>query len=901
MSFVPADEEWAKRHLERLREAHPDFPWASLEKGPGLKRLLALVGFSPYATNLLVRREDLLSLFLLTPFPRPRGAKSLERTIQKEGLPLSSWRDFALYLRRLKQQEIIKILTYDLTGGPFLRVVFAISALAEALLRGALKWLLTHQFPSLSNRELVVLGMGKLGGRELNYSSDIDLIYFFRGPYRQKERYLALFRELTRLFDTILEAERLFRVDLRLRPGGKEGELAFSLKAGLHYYFHQSHPFERLALVKAKPSAGHLKLGKAFLRALRPVVYPRFLDYAYLEHIQDLKRRLQKEALKQGAERNLKIGPGGIREIEFFCQSLQMIYGGKHPSLRVRNTLWALHRLKTQGLLSPQEATDLKEAYVFLRTLEHRLQSIHFRQTATLPEEETALQRLARSMGFDNHEVFLQRLEKHRQRVKETFSALLEPETKRSPRPFSEARALLAGEISVQEAAERLRLPENLLRDLRELCQEQGPLGRHRAPILRELLPEIFSRLSERDHPERALAKLISFFQRLGGRLSFYHALRHRPEVLGDLLLVFDRSAFLSHLLAEAPAAAEALFRVLQTRKTKDFLRRPLDEALSLLRGYKNEELFRLGLEDLKHQLDLETLLCQLSGLAEDFIKATFYLALQSLGLSATSLTVLGLGKLGSRELGYRSDLDMIFVAEKDLVGATRLAQRFLHYLSVPLPEGPGYQVDTRLRPEGRKGPLVVSLEGFLAYHHQDSEWWEKLALVRLRPVAGNQELSQQVMEGVCEILARVPLNEGARQEVRRMRFLMETERTLPGQINLKVGYGGLADIEFIVQWLMLKALRHAPQVLTGNVWQALERLKALGFLTSSQAETLTQGYRFLRTLDQKLILLLDKPGEEKHYTPEELEVCAPYLGPNIYQRFRKTTQTIRTLFEELL
>ncbi len=899
MLLAPADEEWTERHLARLKEAHLDFPWASLEKSPGFKRLQTLLGFSPYATNLLVRRKDLLAFFLKEPFPRPRGPKALEHEIQKEGLSLTSWRDFALYLRQIKQREIIKILALDLSGESLGRTVFALSGLAEALLRSALRWLLLHQFPEIPPEALIILGLGKLGGRELNYSSDVDLVYFFHGPYHLKERYLALFRELTRLFDTLLEGERLFRVDLRLRPGGKEGELAFSLKAGLHYYFYQSHPFERLALVKAKPSAGHLSLAKTFLRALRPVVYPRFLDYAYLDHIRDLKERLQKEALKQGAERNLKIGPGGLREIEFFCQSLQMIYGGKYPQLRVRNTLWALRRLELLGLIPAQEAQVLREAYVFLRTLEHRLQTIHFRQTATLPEEETALRRLARSLGFHETGPFLKTLARHRARVREIFSALLEPQKKRDLR--QEVTALLSGKVSLKEAAERLELPANLLEDLRHLCREEGPLGRRRAPILRELIPEIFSRLPQTKNPAETLAKLISFFERLGGRISFYHALKHRPEIWQDLLLVFDQSAFLSNLLLEAPAAAEALLRVAPPRKREEFLRRPLDEALSLLRSYKNEEVFRLGLEDLKGRLRLTDLVAHLSSLAEEIIDLTFHLASLSLGPFSGKLSVLGLGKLGGQELGYRSDLDLVFVAEGDLVQATRLAQRFLHYLSVPLPEGPGYQVDTRLRPEGRKGPLVVSLQGFVSYHQKDSGLWEKLALTRLRPLTGDQNLAQEIVREIRKLLAQISLDETAREEVRRMRFLMERERARPGKINLKVGPGGLADVEFIVQWLMLKAAREFPEALKANTLQAISTLKELGFLKPQEAQQLEEGYLFLRNLDQKLLLLLDKPGEEKHYTPEELEAAAPYLGENVLEKWEKTTKNLRVLFQRLI
>ena len=905
-NLLLADEEWARFNEERLREAHPRFPWSALSEA-NLRLLRLILGFSPYATNLLVRHRPLLDLFLSEPFPRPQGSRALLREILAQGSTQKDWRSFALFLRRVKQREVLKILTLDLAGERFSRTVFALSGLAEALLQGSLTWLTQNPFQGLEPTRLVVLGMGKLGGRELNYSSDIDLIYFFSGPYAQKERFISLFRDLTRTFDTLLEGERLFKVDLRLRPGGKEGELAFSLKAGLHYYFSQSHPFERLALVKAKASAGNLLLGKRFLKALRPVIYPRFLDYAYLDHIRDLKERIQKEALKQGAERQIKIGPGGLREIEFFCQALQMIYGGKYPALRVRHTLWAIKRLQAASLLPQAEAKALAQAYVFLRTLEHRLQTIYFRQTATLPEEPSALKRIARSMGFPEEAPFLEALKGHRERVQETFARLLEPE--RPKGAAAKIQAFLEGSIEVSELAQSLGVPAHLLLDLKEFLQEKGPLGRRRAPLMRRLAQEIFSYLPKLENREKALAKLLSFFQRLGGRISFYHALAHKPERLYDLLEVFAQSAFLSNLLNEAPSAAEVLFRAEERTPLSRLIKgQTQEEALSIIRCRRNEEIFRLGLLDLKGQLSLPDLLHHLSGLAREILQETFRLAYSTYeaahGPVEGRLSVLGLGKLGSQELGYRSDLDMIFVAEGDqkaLVQTTKVAQRLLHYLTVPLPEGPGYQVDTRLRPEGRKGPLVINLEGFIKYHQEASGWWEKLALVRLAPLAGDDELGKKVLKATQTLLARLNLGPEAVQEVRRMRKLMQEERTKPGLINLKVGEGGLADVEFVVQWLMLKALKQDPALLCGNVLLALQRLEEAGLLTKADSQALEEGYLFLRTLDQKLILLLDKPGEEKHYRPEELELCRPYLGAQILERYHEITQRNRSYFDQLV
>ncbi len=902
-----ADETWARLGYERLRETHGSFPWEHIP--PENKHLLdLLLGFSPYLTNILVRRRDILALFTQSPFPRPFGRRYLQREIDKALTNLHQWPEVARYLRQVKQREITKILAWDLAGTTFSRTAAAITGLAEAFIESTLNWLKKHL---KIETPFLVLGMGKLGARELNYSSDIDLIYFFHGPWAQKEACVRLAQELTRLLDQLLEGERLFRVDLRLRPGGKDGELVYSLKAGLHYYLTQAHPFERLALIKARCCAGRRGLGKAFVKALRPVIYPRYLDYAYLEHLFDLKERIAKEAARK-AERDIKLGPGGIREVEFFTQALQMIYGGKFPGLRVRTTLWALSRLEKAGLIPPAEAQVLKQAYVFLRTLEHRLQTTHFRQTAHIPDEPVARLRLARSLGFYGDtalEDFEKTLSRHRERVHEIFEGLFRP----SPAPHKKdptqeaAEALVRGE-PVKEWSQRLGLSESHLAELQSLLKARSPLGQKKALILRDILAPLLRTAS---HYPEALGKFLSFWQRLGGRLSFFHALKHHHEALEDLFLVFSQSAFLSHLLSEVPQAAEALFEpeALEGEIKRAVQTRSYETALGLLRLYRNETLFRLGLADLKGKLSLPKLLGHLSALAFFVVQQTWRMAYLRLGeehpeTSPYPLAVLGLGKLGSRELGYRSDLDLLFVYQGGLeriVPATRLAQRLLAYLTTPLAEGPGYEVDTRLRPEGRKGPLAVSLEAFNHYYQREADLWERLALTRLRPVAGEQTLGNQIRDLVVKLLGDSVYGPKEAQEIYAMRLRMEKERTTPGLWHPKVGYGGLADLEFIIQWLTLRHIKELPQLLGQGVIPAVDILTKADILSPKEAQVIRENYLFLRTAEQKLLLLLDKSGAEKEYTPEEIDLLRPYLGPYVRERYEGVTQQNRRLFEEIL
>ncbi len=896
----PPDPEWAKYNLSRLKEAHPGFAWQDLSE-EGLFRLKVLLGFSPYATNILLRRKEVLALFSRKPFPRPRGPQALWRLFLEEGKEIDDWRDFSRWLRLIKQEEIVKILSLDLAGEGLTRTTYALTRLADFFLKAALFWLTEKVFSPELRPRFLVFALGKLGGRELNYSSDIDLVYFYQGHLREKETFTALARELTRLLDTILEGERLFRVDLRLRPGGKDGELIYTLKAGLSYYFYHSHPFERLALLKARPVTGDLRLGRAFLRTLRPVIYPRFLDYSFLEHLKDLKDRISREAAKKGAERDLKLGPGGIREIEFFCQAFQVVYGGKEPGLRTRNTLWALQKLARKRIIPAKEASFLKEAYLLLRNTEHRLQTVHFRQTYLLPTEEAALLRLARSLGYPGAEAFLAELEQTRKEVNRLFEQLFAPKHAEGGLR-EEIRAFLEGKRPAKELSELLGVSPHLLEDARRLARPVGPLGARRGPLLKEILTFALEKLPRLKRREQALARFLSFLEKLGGRISFFHALRYQPGKIDDLLTVFEKSQFLSHLLNEAPAAAEALFRQEALPPLGQRLKgKETEEALSLLRLTRNEELFRLGYLDLKKGLSPETLSAGLSRLAEEILSHTFALVLRETGISG-GLSVFGLGSLGARELGYRSDLDLVFVSERgeDLVPHTKAAQLFIHYLTTPLPEGPGYQVDTRLRPEGRKGPLVVSLSGFLTYYREEAALWEKLALVRLAPVAGDRALAARVLREITSLLAAIPFGRKEAAKLWEMRRKMEKERVTPGLINLKVGPGGLSDLDFALFFLELKNLKRLKR-LEGNVPKALALLTEGGPISEKEAEKLKESYLFLRRLEQLLVLLLDKTREEKEYRPEEILLTEEFLGEGVLERLKEAQEENRNFLKKAL
>ena len=896
------DPEAAERYLEALRETHGEAVLNELCASPNLKELVRVLGFSPYAAGVLLRNTEALRSFSgkepLRVTPPRKLLRELDLALQKE----RDFRSAARLLRRVKQREVVKILALDLSGAAFTRTVRRLTHLAEVLVRSGLSF--CARLFGVSESDLLVLAFGKLGGRELNYASDLDLAYFHL-PRVEKVRVAKLLETFTRLLDGLFDGERVWRVDLRLRPGGKEGEITLSLPAARDYYLYRIHPFERLALIRARPVAGNISLGYALLRNLRPVVFPRYLDYTYLEHIRDLKERLQKEALRRGMEDNLKIGKGGIREVEFLVQALQSIYGGKHPGLRGRGLIPNLRKLARLRVIPDSKARELEEAYVFLRMVEHRVQSRYFQQTARLPGEPLALTVIARSLGFEDAESFLNRLKDIRQRVSSEFEAFLSPACpKEKSELVKRLEESLFSEEPLREISRCTGISENLLKDLRGLIRAKGPLSEKRAVLLRALLPQTLDTLLGLPEKDKTLSRLLTFFERLGGRISLLQAFKEKPSALERLMKLISVSEFLWRLLEAYPELAETLFEPPLEPREDLFRKRlhhlPYDEALSTLRTLKNELVFGTALIDLEGRIPIGTVLSRLTVTAELFVDFTYGVTLRRLteewgrGFPGT-FAVLGLGKLGAREMGYRSDLDLVFVYEgppEATALSAKLAQRFLSYLSLRLSGGEGYPVDARLRPEGRKGPLTVPLSGFLHYYRQEADLWELVAATRLRFLCGHSALGKRITREVRKIISgRAPEEEFLR-ELYRMRLYMERERGREDEehFNPKLGHGGLANLEFLAALRRLQLLKLRPEFEETNTLAILQ--------TMPESRSLVQNYLFLREVEQKLILLYDPKEEDPRYSRRVLESLEPWLGKGVEARYRDVVRENRKVFE---
>ncbi|MFH1136133.1 MAG: bifunctional [glutamate--ammonia ligase]-adenylyl-L-tyrosine phosphorylase/[glutamate--ammonia-ligase] adenylyltransferase [Pseudomonadota bacterium] len=930
---------------------------------PAREALSALALYSPALTQALSARVDLARwLFLENAFLRPANLESMPFELAAGLRNASGLEDLQAGLRRYKLKEFSRLAARDLTGRADLaEVVGVLSALADASLGLALETALrlTAERNGLTPQTLgfspVVLGMGKLGARELNYSSDVDLIYLFKpraqaGP-APAPGILAdqVFSLVSRALSEVTEDGFVFRVDLNLRPGGKDGALAQSLETALKHYQLLGRPWERLALLKARPVAGDFEAGRWFLAELSPFIFRRHLDYNSLEELKDLKARFNREkAVKlsrlSGAGRSrpavdIKLSPGGIREIEFFVQTLTLTFGGRLPHLRLSGTLETLAALAGEGVISDEDRNELSRSYIFLRTLEHRLQLRELTQTQTLPRDLESLDNLARSMGFDREprEAFDVELKARMSRVGARFDSLLVEPGKKTPLVESDReewiQRLLDG-LSDDEASRGIlarvgfRRPDAALAALRAIQEQRFlpvPLVRRYGRHLERLLPSLVAGAASTPDPDRAILHLERFMAAIGPKAGFFILLEENPRLINLLSVLFGSSDYLSSVLINHPGILDSLIdrrsgRPVKDRKALaqdlgDMLGREDDPetALTIIRRFKNDETLRIGLYDLLDKIGYTQIRTQLTDLAELVMERTMELAA---GLilpgwvpgAGFPLAVMGLGKLGGRELSYGSDLDLIFILDQDwnervkgLETVVKLAQRFISYLSVHLEAGPGYEIDSRLRPSGGHGPLVTTLSSFAKYH-ETSQLWERQALLKLRRVVGSTSLGRRVKAAANQAIFHRPLPEDAAARIHNLRRRMGRERgrIKPGTINLKFSPGGLVDAEFLTQYRQMVLGGKAgggPRSQTTRV--ALAALVKSGEDRDGLAEVIP-AYDYLSRASSRLGLIYARSGDRAAYTREEIDAAhLPEAGTSGAARLMEAMAVIRTAYEK--
>ncbi len=954
-----------------------------------LVQMMQLCGSSPFLVNLLYKTPCLFErLFFDAELDQSRSYHE-QLAVLRRSLPVAA--DMAALqktLRCFKRAEILRIATRDLCGLASLEeVTRELSDLAAVTLQVAYETchrLLQQEYGTplmqteTAAREaaMTIIGMGKLGGRELNFSSDIDIIYFYesdrgetsgvddgrrgrKGVVSLHTFFNKLAEQITKALHQVTEDGFVFRVDLGLRPEGKSGDMAVSLRSAEVYYESWGQSWERTAMLKARPVAGSLELGEQLLQLLSPFVYRKYLDYTLIEDMKLMKQKIDVSlARTREGETNLKLGRGGIREIEFFIQALQLVYAGKTPRLRERNSLMALQLLAEARLISDEESRQLSEAYRFLRTVEHRIQVVQERQTHSLPSGTEELQALARRCGFlreNGLERFSETLEGHRQRVATIYNGLFysrEEKLQQAVQP--EILCLLdvkADPDLVKDLLAERRLEDldrafdnlNLLRGGRV----RGNITERSRRVLAQIAPPLLQYLLESPDPDMALANAEKFLGVVAGRSSFYALLAENRATLQLLATLFGTSAFLSKILIGHPELLESM-----VARTYAFMLKPrevmqeelasllsqaedFEELLDVLRRYRNEEFLRIGLNDIHGKVGQGSIASQLTDLAETCLEAACTIATAELSrfgqptwrdngtYHRSNLAIIGMGKLGGRELNYHSDLDIIFIYDHQ--GMTdgdkqisnheyfaKLAQKLILILATQTREGYVYKLDTRLRPSGNAGPLVTSLESFLAYHRSEAQIWERQALAKARVVFGEPVLAEHIGAVVRQSAFGSSIDEEGRREIHRLRMRMENEiaRESEGSYNIKTGRGGMVDVEFVAQYLLLRYGCRHPELRTTNTIVALKEARGAALLARADADTLINGYKFLRKLENRLRLLhdysinalggdqryLDKLARRLGYDPK-----LRHPGQALIKDYEATTEAIREVYERTL
>jgi glutamate-ammonia-ligase adenylyltransferase len=902
-----------------------------------IEPLTALFEASDFVPRLLAARPGLLRWIAGSQtLRREKSAEEFEREAQAAvRRTLSDKTQLVRRLRRYKYRELLRLMFREVAlQAPVAAVSREMSLLATAIIKAAL-WALEQglraRYGEPSEHGFCVLGLGKLGGEDLNFSSDVDLVYLYRadghtsGGAEGSQTNVQFYTRLAELLTQALSASEpegfCFRVDLNLRPQGRSGAIALSLPATCSYYETFGRPWERAALLKMKLVAGDAGLGGELLECVSPFVWRRTLDLAVVNELRDLKEQID---LRGKASRtDVKLGPGGIREVEFFANALQLLHGGRRPSLRERNTIRALRKLESEGLISSTDADGLEEAYLFLRRVENRLQMAEERQTHALPSGEKERGRLAASLGFHGWPGFERELERHRGVVQDAFSKLL-GQTAREELP-DDPKLALALDIELAEE-ERLRAlaglgfasPERALSFLEALSRvaqtsfESGAAG----PSLQSL--KRLSELVRTPDPDQALLHFSELIGQVRARPGYLSFLAQAPQAQRRLLNLFGQSDFLSRYFIQHPELLDLLVQtgISEVHKEPLRIRQELsmrlgrcadaEERLSAMRRFKNEEVLRVGLNDISGDLQVQEVALQLTSIAEAVLDEALLLASEELSarygdpLGASGLeqlAVIGMGKLGGQELGYQSDLDLIFVysggRDAETSGGsrgrlshheyfTKWAQRLLHFMHIKLREGHLYAVDARLRPSGNKGTLVVSQQAFRDHQERRAQLWERQALIKARGVAGDSALFQRLRSEVIEPLTYDrPLPEHASAEIHRMRQRMEREiaREDNAWLNPKTGHGGLVDVEFTTQYLQLLHGGALASVRTPNTLEALDALAAERCIPRADAEILRQGYLFHRRVENRLRLVHGFSLEQLPTSGRPLALLARRLG----------------------
>ncbi|MCG3150588.1 MAG: Bifunctional glutamine synthetase adenylyltransferase/adenylyl-removing enzyme [Verrucomicrobiae bacterium] len=895
-----ADGDRAVINFERLVAAlpNPSMFYHYLQAAPDrLDLLVKVFAHSQALADTLAGNAEYFH-FLIAPetLKAPRTKKWLAAELARVLLPLRLPAAQYDAIRQFRRRETLRIGTRDLTGCATVEeTIRELANLADVCLQAVYEIALQKlcsEFKVPDSR-FAVIGMGKLGGQELNYSSDVDVIFVYDEEAQltptltRHEFCTKLAEEIVRVVGAKSAAGTLFRIDLRLRPEGASGPLVRSLESCENYYAEWGETWERMALIKARGVAGDAALGDEFVQMVQPFVYSRHAGSQVIQQMAVIKQRIETEVVRADRlTRHVKLGVGGIREIEFIVQSFQVLRGGHNPALRHRSTLAALPLLVKAKLLREAEARTLAEAYRFLRNVEHRLQMEMELQTHTIPDEDHAQYRLARAMGFATVAEFQARQNSHTGAVRRIYQAVLADAEETAPPALPTAGQLSKAGFADGEAAVRILL---------ELGHGTG-VG-HVAPRTQELVarltPVILGAATLVADPDVALARFAKFVSAYGSRGLLFELLARHPQLVEMLLRLGDASKFFAETLAQQPDLFDEVCRGAAVDEPQPFV------AGTDVRLWKRAELLRIGIADVLGVADLERVHGELTNLAEGCLQLALAQARRELKLKKLPFAIIGLGKLGGQELGYGADLDVLFVGET--VAGTKLAAAVIELMARATDAGKLFVVDARLRPDGKDGPLTSPVAAHRDYYRQRGETWERQALTKARVVAGDAAIGAEFMRVAQAWVYGAALTPREAGEIRAMRARIETERT---DQPLKTGPGGLMDVEFLVQALQLRhGAAHAP-LRTAHTLAALNRLTALGLVEETDAIQLRQHYLFLRRVESVLRRVENTSVARLPADEVEQGQLARRLGlptaAAFRAKFESVTAQVRALFERL-
>jgi glutamate-ammonia-ligase adenylyltransferase len=858
-----------------------------LETVPSEEAILARArALSPFFSRMMEADSSRLEP-LLARLQQPFSIDEMRAFIA--GQAVSDEASLKRVLRNLRQAVMLRIIARDLNGLADLdEVVETCTALAEVSVQEALTRLDAWQRDLYGTpigeggapQTLIVVGMGKLGGRELNVSSDIDLIFTYAEdgetdgarPLGNHEYFSRLGKKLIAAIGEVTADGFVFRVDMRLRPYGDSGPLVGSFAMLEEYYQTQGREWERYAWIKGRVIAG---AEKELQDLLRPFVFRKYLDYSAFASMRDLKAQIQREVNRREMHDNIKLGPGGIREIEFIAQVFQLIRGGRDVALQIRPTLKVLALVAERGLLAADAVQRLSAAYVFLRNLEHRLQYLQDAQTQMLPGDDENRARIAMAMGYADWAAFLDGLDAHRNSVDQQFSQVFSMQETLQNGADGLAELWLGG-LSDDAAMQRLaaqgyrQVQESLQRLLavRETARyRQLPTAsRERFDLL---MPQVIALAGQSRQPDETLIRVLRILENICRRASYLALLAEYPQALDMVAKLAGASPWLADYLAQHPILLDELLDTRHLYAEPDFaalraeLARRLDEAgddverkMDIMRHFKHANVFRFAAQDLTGELSLEKLSDYLSALADLILAAVLqsvWPAVRGRHRDMPRFAVIGYGKLGSKELGYASDLDLIFLYEDDAPEAgevyARFGQRINSWLNSLTPAGLLYETDLRLRPDGASGLLVSSVEAFSQYQKSKAWTWEHQALTRARFCAGDRAVGDAFERIRHEILRQPRDAQKLREEVIAMRQKMrDGHPNKTALFDLKHDRGGIVDVEFIVQYLILAHAERYPQLADNIGNLALLRLAAeLHLIPAAMAMAASEAYRAFR------------------------------------------------------